>query len=329
MIPLIVIGGSAGGLEPLRTIVRGLPGSLPAAVLVVIHTAPTATSQLPQILSKAGTLPAFHPKDGQLIEPARIYVAPPDHHLTVEDGRARVQRGPRFNAHRPSIDALFKSAAAQGPDVAATLLSGMDADGSMGLQAIKDHGGMTVVQSPEDASFPFMVTRAISVMQPDHVLPSHQIASALVHWSVRSAPEITHGRQDMTGEQDIEDSGKLPSPYSCPDCGGVLWRDPKGDELGYECRVGHAYSLDGLLTEQTQSLENALWTALRALEEKQSLLNRLADDTEARGLMRSAERFREGAEDLEGPSTTLRRLLENNDVYRIPQIEAEDTPDAG
>src|SRR5262245_27473545 len=148
----IVIGGSAGSLEPLRKLVSDLPIGLPAAVFVVIHTLPNAASVLPKIIGRAGVLPAVHAEDDMDIVPGQVYVAPPDRHLTIEAGRVRVLRGPRHNSHRPAIDPLFSSAAAAyGPANIAVLLSGMDADGSLGLLDVRSRGGIAIVQEPDDA----------------------------------------------------------------------------------------------------------------------------------------------------------------------------------
>jgi two-component system chemotaxis response regulator CheB len=325
MTPLIVIGGSAGGLEPLRTIVAGLPASLSAAVMVVIHTAPTGPSLLPKILTKAARLPAQHPFDSQVIQPGRIYVAPPDHHLTVDDGTMRVLRGPKFNAHRPAIDALFQSAARSSHPVVGVLLSGMDSDGSLGLKAIHDAGGQTILQSPDDATYPYMVKRATQIVEPDYVLPANLIAAVLAQVVATIESDISLSESDMsqTTDPDIEDTGKIPSPYSCPECGGVLWQDPKDPAMGYECRVGHVYSLDGLLTEQSESIEKALWMGLRALEEKQSLLERLAEQTRSRGLPSAAERFGDAAAQLDEPASVLRRLIQHNGLYAVPEPETD------
>src|SRR5437870_2524343 len=100
---VVVIGASAGGIEALMQLVAALPPDLPAAVFVVVHIAPTATSTLPAILSRHGRLPARHPTDDDRIRPGTIYVAPPDHHLLVRPGRVRLTCGPRENGHRPAV----------------------------------------------------------------------------------------------------------------------------------------------------------------------------------------------------------------------------------
>lgn len=108
---VVVIGGSAGALEPLKQIVKDLPSDLPAAVVVVLHLAATATTSLAPILSHVGGMPAVMPRTGDPIRGGYIYVARPDHHLEIADGHFRFTRGPRVNGVRPAIDVLFRSAA--------------------------------------------------------------------------------------------------------------------------------------------------------------------------------------------------------------------------
>lgn len=148
---IILLGASAGGVDALTGLCRGLPNDLPAAVMVVQHVAPTARSVLPQLLDRAGPLPAAHAEDGEVIRPGQIYVARPDHHLLVNgDGRRlMLRRGPQENRTRPAIDPLFRSAAvAFGPRVVGVVLSGLLDDGTAGLVAIKACGGVSVVQDP-------------------------------------------------------------------------------------------------------------------------------------------------------------------------------------
>src|SRR5512135_3018266 len=103
---IIVVGASAGGVEALTKLVRDFPRNFPAAVFVVLHIPAEAPSLLPEILQRAGVLPACHAVDGAKIERGRIYIAPPDHHLLLKQGYVRVVRGPRENRHRPAVDPL-------------------------------------------------------------------------------------------------------------------------------------------------------------------------------------------------------------------------------
>jgi two-component system chemotaxis response regulator CheB len=154
---IIVIGASAGGVEAFRALAAALPPDLPAAVFVVIHTSAESPGLLPQLINREGGLPAIEAENGAPVLPGRIYVARPDHHLTLDDGRLRVWAGPSENRHRPAIDPLFRSAAYNyGPRVIGVVLTGYLDDGAAGLGVIKERGGIAVVQDPDDALVPSM-----------------------------------------------------------------------------------------------------------------------------------------------------------------------------
>jgi chemotaxis response regulator CheB len=179
-VKVIVIGGSAGCLDPLQAIVSDLRPDFGAAVFIVHHVSNVAPSRLPAILSEKGALPARHAIDHETIEPGRIYVAPGDRHLVIERGLVRLQQSPRDLWHRPSINVLFRSAAsAYGNSVAGVILSGMQSDGVSGLWEIKKAGGVTVVQSPEDAEWSDMPESALREVYVDHCLPASQIGTLL------------------------------------------------------------------------------------------------------------------------------------------------------
>jgi two-component system, chemotaxis family, protein-glutamate methylesterase/glutaminase len=177
---IIVVGASAGGVEALRVLVGKLPRDLPAAVLVVLHVSPEHKSILPRILTGAGPLPAEHAKDGELLEPGRIYVAPPDRHMVVDDGVVRLTRSPPERGHRPAVDSLFHSAARfHGARVVGVVLSGALDDGTAGLVAVKKRGGVTVVQDPEEALCADMPRSALEHLEVDYCLPTAQIAALI------------------------------------------------------------------------------------------------------------------------------------------------------
>jgi two-component system chemotaxis response regulator CheB len=133
---IIVMGASAGGVDVLAQLARGLPSGLPASLFVVCHFPPGGRSVLPDILSRAGPLLASHGVDGEPFYPGQIYVAPPDHHLLLAPGgRIRLTRGPRENHHRPAVDPLFRSAAREyGERVIGVVLTGSLYDGAAGLR---------------------------------------------------------------------------------------------------------------------------------------------------------------------------------------------------
>ncbi len=304
---IIVVGASAGGVEALRTLVASLPGDLPAALFVVLHVPADGHSALPEILMHAGRLSASHPQDGDPITHGHIYIAPPDYHLLVELGHVRVVRGPRENRHRPAVDPLFRSAArAYGPRVVGIVLSGMLDDGTAGLRAIWERGGVGLVQSPDDALFEGMPLSAIMNDHPKAVLPVAAIGPELVRLAHEPVPDAASATEaapsktlemethvaafDMDAIEDPDKPGK-PSVYGYPECGGVLWELADAQVLRYRCRVGHAYTAESLLADQSQRLEDALWAATRGLEEKAALSHRLGARARDSGHILLADRY--------------------------------------
>jgi two-component system, chemotaxis family, protein-glutamate methylesterase/glutaminase len=173
---IVVIAASAGGLEPLLRIITALPTPCSASVFIVMHIG-RRKSMLPYLLQREGKLPATFAEDEQAIEPGHIYVAPPDCHMLVERDLIRLDRGPKVRYTRPAADPLFVSAAAAyGKRVIGVVLSGGDGDGAVGLRTIKAHGGMALVQRPDEATIPSMPLAAIAADHPDHSLPAHEIA---------------------------------------------------------------------------------------------------------------------------------------------------------
>jgi two-component system chemotaxis response regulator CheB len=200
-----------GGLQALQEIIGGLPKNLPAAVFVVVHTAPTGTGMLPQILGRVSRLPIAFAKDGDAIEHSRIYVAPPDHHLLIKPTSICVTRGPRENGFRPAVDPLFRTAArAYGPRTIGVILSGGLDDGTLGLTLIKQFGGVALVQDPDEAIVPGMPASAIQNVQIDHVLKVAQMPKVLSELARQPVPE---GLDPMTHPQgqdpDIAELGTI------------------------------------------------------------------------------------------------------------------------
>jgi two-component system chemotaxis response regulator CheB len=319
---IIVVGASAGGVEALQRVVRGLPGDLPAAVMVVLHMPPGSASALPEILSRAGALPATHPRHNERIRQARIYVAPPDRHMVINDGRLRLVSGPRENGHRPAVDPLFRSAARfYGRRVVGVVLSGALDDGTAGLAAIKQKGGTAFAQDPDDALFDSMPRSAIEHVAVDEVLPADAITSALLRLVDEPAPEwpepaVTRtlkveSRMAELGPDAVHESGRpgVPSAFGCPGCGGVLWELTHDELIRFRCRVGHAYSPESLTRAQQNTLEEALWVALRALEEQASLAKRLGDQATERGHKQLADRFVKGHEQAHRRAEFIRQVL--------------------
>ena len=177
---IIVIGASAGGVAVLQTIMSELPQDLDAAILVVVHILPCRQSHLPEILNRSGPLRAMEVCGAQAIQPGRIYVAPADAHVVVDNGTVDLWHGPKENQHRPAINPLFRSAAVlYGPRVIGVVLTGALDDGSAGLWWVKRHGGVAIVQDPETAQHPDMPRNAIQYVDVDYVAPPDKIAGLL------------------------------------------------------------------------------------------------------------------------------------------------------
>jgi two-component system chemotaxis response regulator CheB len=268
--------------------VASLRPGFPAAVLVVLHVSATGTSVLASILARAGRLPVATAQDGEPLAAGRLYVAPPDHHLLVADEHVELAQTPRENGHRPAVDPTMRSAArAAGGRTAGVVLSGSRDDGTAGLLAIKRAGGVAVVQDPEEALYEGMPRNAIEHVDVDAVLRVDDIAA----WLLGSAFEARAEQQPPgDGLAEPHPNGKG-TRFTCPDCGGVLFEHVEGAFVRFVCSVGHAYSIEALAGGQGHELENALWAAVRALEDRAVLLGRLAERARGSRQHRSAETF--------------------------------------
>jgi two-component system chemotaxis response regulator CheB len=333
---IVVVGASAGGVETLRDLVRQLPSDLPAAVFVVLHVPAEGTSVLPGILSRAGPLPATRAVDGQPLAHGTITVAPPNHHLLLDADGVRVVRGPRENGHRPAIDPLFRTAARVFRDrVAGVILSGSLDDGTAGLRTVKICGGTTIVQDPDEAYYPSMPRNAIAGVGPDEVLPIAAIASRLAELA-RALTRPTHRPEEESEPVDHELAYARDDPqpgrrsaFACPECGCALWEVDAGDFVQFRCRVGHAFTDRSLLTLQGDQLETALWTALRALEERASLNRRIARRLTGRDGANRATRHRDLAADADDNAAVVRGLLETFEAAATPDPASEPDRAAG
>jgi two-component system, chemotaxis family, protein-glutamate methylesterase/glutaminase len=300
----------------MMTLVGGLPEGFPASVFLVQHLGPTGPSLLPKILADAGPLPVSIPRDIEPIKPGHIYLAPPDHHLLLEQGQVRLTRGPKENRFRPSIDALFRSAAyAYGPRVVGVILTGLLDDGTAGLWSVKDRGGTTIVQDPKEAAAPSMPQSAIQYVKVDHRLPLKDIAPMLNELaytpaakegayavSERMKIEVEIAKENAAIDKGIQNLFE-PSNYTCPECHGVLLQLKEGAILRFRCHTGHAYSALTLLEDGGEGVEGSLWGAIRSLEERILLLQQFAEHLEinnrsadAAALLHEIERTKKKAE---------------------------------
>lgn len=319
---IIVVGASAGGVEALMQLVRGFPANLSASVFVVLHIPAHSPSSLPDILSRAGLMQALQPVDYQQIEHGHIYVAPPDHHLLIEPGFMRVVRGPRENCHRPAADPLFRSAAvAYGPQVVGVILTGALDDGTAGLLAIKQRGGIAVVQDPREALYPDMPQSALAYVKVDHCLPIAQIGPLLTQLARKEVVQETIQPASENMEREVRvvemetnplnehDQVGNPSEYSCPECGGVLWEVHDGELDRFRCRTGHAFSTESMFAEQSEKIDQALWVALKTLDENASLSRRMAKRAQQRGHTWLADRLNLKVQEVEQQANLLRQVL--------------------
>jgi two-component system, chemotaxis family, protein-glutamate methylesterase/glutaminase len=324
---IAVIGASAGGVEALIRLAGALPQDLPMAVFVVVHYPEEAPSTLPQLLSRAGPLAATNPRDGDPIEHGRIYVAAPGSHLQVKEGRVSLMKGPKENHHRPAIDPLFRTAAlAYGARVVGVLLSGADGDGTAGLQAVKQRGGVAAVQDPDEASFARMPKSALEHVEVDYCLPLDDIAALLSRLATqaRSKEGVEQGGYPMADDMELEqkmseldhatlNSDERPgevSSLTCPDCSGPLYEIREGKWSRFRCRVGHAYgSAEDVLEKNRDSLEDTLYFALNKLQENAAIAGRLAASAHKRGQEMAAARFEERERESRQHAETLRRVL--------------------
>ena len=318
---IIVIGASAGGVEALSRVVSDLPRDLRAVVLVVLHVS-RGKSLLPEILTRVGRLRAAHPEDGEPLEYSRIYVAPPDHHLVVEPGRARIVHTASENGVRPAVDPLFRSAArAYGSRVIGVLLTGSLDDGTAGIAAVKAAGGITIVQDPDDAVSPGMPRSAIASGAVDHVLPLRDIPVLLAALVDEEAPPRGAGAEHPHLRRMEPDLGEMPlairnsdrpgrpSVFTCPECHGTLWEADEAGLLRFRCRVGHIYSPETMLSAQTDEVDRALWIALRTLEERAALSHKLAERARERRHSLVDKVFTDRAIETEREADHIRQLL--------------------
>ncbi|HXS53948.1 MAG TPA: chemotaxis protein CheB [Usitatibacter sp.] len=320
---IVVVGGSAGGVRALQTLASTLPADFPAPILVVQHIG-SHPSILPQLLARSGPLPAAHARDGERISPGRIHVAPPDYHMLVDGDFIRLSHGPKEQYTRPAIDPLFRSTAvAWAQRTIGVLLSGLLDDGTEGLQGIKRSGGIAVVQDPADAEMPSMPLSALEYVDVDYRRPMSSMGALLVSLVARPAPasakvapirEIVAENDILLGKGDFMENLRSiasPSTFACPECHGALWEVDHAKPRRFRCHTGHGYTLRTLQHAQSTSADEALWSALRALQEKQLLLETLAESHARAGDADEARRLAEEAALAREHGETLRRLVES------------------
>lgn len=283
---IVVIGASAGGVEALLRLAPQLSPTFAAPILLVLHIG-AHRSHLAKLLDAKGPLRAVVAEHGVTPQPGTIYVAPSDMHLMLEHGSLQVLRGPKEHHARPAINPLFRSAALNyGPRVVGLIMTGMLNDGTAGLHAIKACGGTTVVQDPDDSLESSMPQSALNHVDVDHVFRLDALGGAL---NTLSAPlDVAHPFAAPTWLRTEHDIGLgksrlqalatvgSPSGFTCPDCNGALFELKEAGPLRFLCHTGHAFSLQSLAATQEVASDAILWAGLRAVQEKEAILRRLA-----------------------------------------------------
>ncbi len=318
---IVVIGGSAGGLNALTELVQHFQAGSDLAYCIVLHLSRKGIGdfvvhRIKQVTSMECSLAT----DGGLIESNHIYVARPNQHLLVKDGHFLLGAGPEENRWRPSIDVLFRSAAvAYSNHAIGIILSGLLDDGTSGMWAIKRSGGHCIVQDPNQAEYPDMPLSVINNMEIEHVVTLSEMGSLITEITKLPESDKLPVPEDVMAESRIaektasglDDVSKIGSKslYNCPDCGGGLW-DIKGDVVPrYRCHIGHAYTEKDLIVKQAETAGNTLWVALRMMEERKHLLRKLEIDCVNKGYTQMSLTHVEKQKELETHISKLKEIL--------------------
>jgi two-component system, chemotaxis family, protein-glutamate methylesterase/glutaminase len=315
---IVVMGASAGGLDPLRSLMADLPPDLNAAGFIVQHFG-AQRSFLVDILREAGPVPVEWAQNGMTICPGRFLVAPPDYHLLIADGRVALSRGPRENRARPAIDPLFRTAArTYNSRVIGVILSGMLSDGTAGFAEVKRHGGFTVVQDPEEAGFSGMPVSALRHTKVDYCLRVGEIASLLA--GLAPSPEAAdppavgdplqwpteEGIRSMNEGYDL----KPPRALTCPICGGAVAQSRENHLPYFTCHIGQRFAAADFDAAQFQDIEAALERVLRMLNERAAFCGEMAESCRGISGDHAARAWEEAREEVSGRAAVLRQFIE-------------------
>jgi two-component system, chemotaxis family, protein-glutamate methylesterase/glutaminase len=315
---IIAIGASAGGLNSVIELLSQISPDLDAAVFVVLHLRKlTSDGALLQRLQSNASFPCKLAEHNESIKRGHIYIGVPDEHLIVKKGTILLGHGPQENLWRPSIDVLFRSVAASYDSRSiGIILSGLMYDGTSGMIAIKRCGGTCIVQDPAEAEYPDMIRSVLQNVEVDFCVPLESMGDILVEKTknginrheipadVKAEAEIAE--RMAIGIDNLKEIGEK-SIFICPDCGGGLWEMVNDNVVRYRCHTGHVYNQKELLIRQSDALENTLWTALRMMEERKNLLDKMAGEEKRKGWKSTAQNKEERARDL---NTHIERLKE-------------------
>jgi two-component system chemotaxis response regulator CheB len=231
-----------------------------------------------------------------------------------------VRRGPRENFARPAIDPLFRSAAsAFGGRVVGVLLSGGLNDGAAGLAAIKRCGGLAVVQDPADAQVASMPEHALQALRVDYCVPAATMANLLLELIYRPAGETPAIPEQIqfevaiaaqeAGGMDLEEQLGTKSPFSCPDCDGVLWQVHDENIMRFRCHIGHAMTAEALLDAKSAAADATLSRLLRTHEERAAIARKMAADALRAKRTAMAQALKSRAAGYEEDAIIVRKLI--------------------
>lgn len=319
---IIVIGCSAGGFEELPKLISQFPKDLEASIFIVHHLEEGTDGEgFLRAVQKSTPLICSFPSHDDPIEYGHVYLAPPNYHMLVKEGKVLVIRGPRENRYRPSIDMLFRSAAAQYTNqVIGIVLTGMLDDGTSGLEAIKQSGGICIVQNPEDAKFPEMPLSAMRKIAIDHILSTKEMGKVVLQLLNDNSPDQYQEAPDYIKLEakiaerfvlglDVVSSLGQPAPYTCPDCSGALFQIDGTSLTRFRCHVGHSFTAAGMIKSHSQRMEEVLWVSLRLWEERLHMLLNMKETHKMKTSLN--ERLKEVQDNIE----KIRGILAGNEIY--------------
>ncbi len=317
---IVVIGTSAGGIRALEEILMQLNAEMDAAFLVVLHLSRKGVGDvLFQRLRQHAKLPCRVAVNGEHIKRGIIYLAPPDNHMLIDTGRIVVARGAHENRWRPSINNLFRSAAANYTSrVIGIILTGMLDDGTAGMSHIKRAGGTTIIQNPDEADYPDMPLSVLENVEVDYVESLSKMGVLLSEIIETTEPKEVEVPFDIAQETkiDLRVSTRLDdltmfekSEINCPDCGGGLHITQKDHPTHYRCHVGHSFTERELLIRLAETMESTFWMALRMMEERRTLLLKMGRRDKERGYESSANQHQDRAKEMEMHIENLKQIL--------------------
>jgi len=319
---IIVVGTSAGGLQALTEFIAQLDEDMDIAVFIVMHLSRTGLSDfLVKQLQPLTNLQCQIATDNEKIRKGRVYISARNKHLLVKKGKIILGGGPEENRWRPSIDVLFRSAAASySSSVIGIILTGLLDDGTTGMAVVKRCGGISIVQDPNEAEYPNMPMSVLNNMEVDHCISLSEMGDAITA-ILKTTPASVEVPEDVIIESEIaervvvdfENIKKIgdQSIFACPDCGGGMWNmmKKKGDLDRYRCHIGHLYSENDLVVKQEEVLETTLWVALRIMEERKTLLKKMEGDHFKKGLKTTAKEYTEKIEVMEYHVDKMKEIL--------------------